>query len=125
MIAVKQRNEPAKNLRNLSPIDAITATLVIEGTVCAFLDTAPTVAEELYAAEPFERRMSLGSHGLSPYVRFTTEEWQRMSLEHIGRHSRYGTAESVPKPRTDEARLAGASAPPSPRGRGFTGGVSR
>jgi hypothetical protein len=90
-----ERNAP----RNLSPFDAITASLVIDGTIWALLETAPIAAAELDAAEPFERRMRLGSHCISPHVRFTADEWERMSLDYYdamreAARSRFGTEHS-------------------------------
>jgi hypothetical protein len=116
---MKRRNEqPAQPLR-LSPADVIAATLVIDGTIWALLDTAPLAAAELDADKPFEQRMRLGSRSLSPHVEFTAEEWERMSLEHASvrrtcEYEHLGRGALGPKPRT-----AGDSPAPAVRGLGF------
>lgn len=114
---MSRRNERSAQ-PNLSPLDAIAAAHVIDGTIWALLETAPIMAAELDSAEPLERRISPGgSPLLSRHMRFTDEEWERMSLEHVGRNSRYGNEHSGrgvpagPMSRTD-------GIPPSPSVRG-------
>lgn len=74
MAGPDNRGVASKPLRNLSPIDALAATFVIDRTIFALIDTAPIAFEALDAADPFERRMRLSSPWFSPYMRFTTEE---------------------------------------------------
>ena len=107
----------------LSPADALAMLRKIDGGIDAYCATAPLAVEAMGGRAELRRICQMTCIG--PVARLSAEQWERMSLEHVDRHSRYGTEHSGrgvpagPKPQAD-----GDPPTPSVWGGGF-GRLSR
>lgn len=102
-------------MKGLSPHEALALLLKIDGSLDALCDTAPLTVEAMGGRAWLREVSDITCVG--PVPRIDAALWERMSLEHVGRHSRYGNEHSGrgvpagPMSRTD-------GIPPSPSVRG-------
>lgn len=99
----------------LTAADALAMLRKIDGSLDAFCDTAPLTVEAM-GGRAWLREVSEVTC-VGPVPRIDAALWERMSLEHVGRNSRYGNEHSGrgvpegPRSRTD-------GIPPTPSVRG-------